>query len=66
MDNIAGVIHHGILLLFIQVGCGVSGQGLRGQVQSWIVLAVKFIDSHSHYIKQRRHPPQSVQEDDWL
>ncbi len=59
VDDVAGVIHHGILLLFIQVGRGVLGQGLIGQVQLWIVLAVKFINSHSPYIKQQRQHPQS-------
>ena len=57
--NVARVIHHSILLLFIQVGHGIPGQGFRGQVQWWIVLTVEFIDSHSPYIKQQCHPPQS-------
>jgi hypothetical protein len=32
MDNVAEVIHHSIFLMFIQVSCGIPGQGLRGQV----------------------------------
>ncbi len=42
-DNVAGVTHHSMFMLFIQVSRGIPGQGLRGQVQSQIVMAVKFI-----------------------
>jgi hypothetical protein len=59
MDQLAGVICHHSLLFFIQGGPGVPGQGLRGQVESSVLLAVKVINSHIPYIKQQRHPPQN-------
>ncbi len=34
MNDVARVIHHGIILLFIQGGRGVTGQGLSDQVKS--------------------------------
>jgi hypothetical protein len=58
-DDVAGVIHHSMFLLFIQVSRGIPGQSLRGQVQSQLVMAIKFIDSCTPYIKHQSYPPQS-------